>query len=91
MHAQANDVELLQNSFEKCRVGVMPKWVMSDVYSMGCALKKDAHVVQMGIDMHSVIKQLCGGGATTDLLTKCTLVAAIVGIQSGTGVLQHLT
>ena len=42
----------------------MPKWVMSDVYSMGCALRKEAHEVQMGINMHSVIKQLCGGGAT---------------------------
>ena len=81
----------MQNSFEKCRVCVMPKWVMSDVYLMGCALRKEAHVVQMGIDMHSVIKWLCSGGATTDLLTKCTPVAAIVGIQSGSGVLQHLT
>ena len=58
---------------------------------MGCALRKEAHMVQMGIDMHSVIKWLCGGGATADLLTKCTLVAGIVGIKSGSGVLQHLT
>ena len=65
----------------------MPKWVMSDVYSMGCALRKEAHEVQMGINMHSVIKQLCGGGATTDLLKKCTLAVAIVGIQSGSGLL----
>ena len=39
-----------------CLLGVMPKWVMSDVYSMGCALRKEAHEVQMGINMHSVIK-----------------------------------
>ena len=65
----------------------MPKGVMSDVYLMGCALRKEAHEVQMGINMHSVIKQLCGGGATTDLLKKCTLAVVIVGIKRGSGLL----
>ena len=69
----------------------MPKWVVDDVYMTGCAFRKEAHEVQMGTDMHSVIKYLCGGGARGDLLTKCILLAARARIQSGRGVLQHLT
>ena len=76
---------MIQKSFEKCRVGVISKWVV-DVYKMGCAFRIEAHEVQMGIVMHSIIKYLFNRGEKEDLLTKCTLLAAITGIKNRRGV-----
>ena len=81
MDASTNDAEVIQKRFEKCRVGVISKWVV-DVYKMGCAFRIEAHEVQMGIVMHSIIKYLFNRGEKEDLLTKCTLLAAIAGIQN---------
>ena len=48
----------------------------------GCAFTIEAHEVEMGIVMHSIIKYLFNRGEKEDLLTKCTLLAAITGIKN---------
>ena len=60
---------------------MISKWVV-DVYKMGCAFRIEAPEVQMGIVMHSVIKYLFNRGEKDELLTKCTLLAAITGIKN---------
>ena len=47
---------MIQKSFEQCRIGVILKLMADDVYEMGSAFRIEAHEVQMGIVMHSVIK-----------------------------------
>ena len=64
---------------------MISKWVV-DVYKMGCAFRIEVHEAQMGIVMHSIIKYLFNTGEKEDLLTKCTLLAAIAGIQNRRGV-----
>ena len=81
MDASTNDAEVIQKRFEKCRVGVISKWVV-DVYKMGCAFRIEVHEAQMGIVMHSIIKYLFNRGEKEDLLTKCTLLATITGIKN---------
>ena len=81
MDASTNDAEVIQKRFEKCRVGVISKWVV-DVYKMRCAFRIEAPEVQMGIVMHSIIKHLFNRGEKEELLTKCTLLAAITGIKN---------
>ena len=64
---------------------MISKWVV-DVYKMGCAFIIEAHEAQMGIAMHSIIRYLFNRGEKEDLLTKCTLLTAIAGIQNRRGV-----
>ena len=46
------------------------KLMVDDVYEMGSAFRIEAHEVQMGIVMHSVIKYLFNRSEKEDLLTK---------------------
>ena len=49
---------------------MISKLMVDDVYEMGCAFRIEAHEVQMGIVMHSIIKYLFNRGEKEDLLTK---------------------
>ena len=61
---------------------MISKLMVDDVYEMGCAFRIEAHEVQMGIVMHSIIRYLFNRGEKEDLLTKCALLAAIAGIKN---------
>ena len=61
---------------------MISKLMVDDVYEMGCAFRIEAHEVQMGIVMHSIIKYLFNRGGKEYLLTNCTFLATIAGIQN---------
>ena len=67
----------------------MSKWVVNNVYLTGCSLREKAYGLQMGGEMHSNIKHLCGWGTVGQFRFKCKFVA-ITPRQSPRGASHYL-